>query len=310
MNHTKKDLVIIGSGPAGLSAAVYAKRAMIDCIVIEKEFESGGQIVNTERIDNYLGFYGTNGFDLAEKFREHAEALEVPFLDGEVKRIVTKPDCKEVYLEDDTVIRTDAVIIATGARHRLLGIPGEKEFAGAGVSYCAICDGMFFKNREVAVVGGGDTALGDVLYLSKICKKVYLIHRRDEFRAAKSLQNQLRRTENIEFMPYSEVTAIRGTGNVNEIEVFQNQTQEARRMKIDGIFIAIGMDPVNEFVKDIVQIDNNGYIVAKEDCRTNIPKLYAAGDIRSKSLRQVVTAVSDGAVAIRSLEQDYDENLK
>lgn len=310
MDSGKKDLVIIGSGPAGLSAAVYAKRAMLDVVVIEKEFTSGGQIVNTERIDNYLGFFGANGYDLAQKFREHADSLQVPFIDGEVTKIVINEDCKEVYLEDDTVIQTEALIIATGARHRLLGVPGEKEFAGAGVSYCATCDGAFFKDKEVVVVGGGDTALEDALYLSKICKKVYLIHRRNELRGAKTLQNQVNKTVNIEFLPFTEVTAIKGTNNkVDEIEIFHNQILETRKMSIDGIFIAIGMTPVNELVKDIVEVDRNGYIVAGEDCRTTIPKCYAIGDIRTKNLRQVVTAVSDGANVIQSLEQDNIEAI-
>ena len=174
MNKNLKDLVIIGSGPAGLSAAIYAQRAMLDQIVIEKEMFSGGQIINTDRIDNYLGLYGENGYDLAVKFREHADALKVPFIEGKVEIIEDKGEYKEIHLEDGATVDAKAVIIATGAKHRLLNVKGEKEFTGAGVSYCATCDGAFFKNKTVAVVGGGDVALEDALYLSNICEKVYL----------------------------------------------------------------------------------------------------------------------------------------
>lgn len=304
MSSEIRDLVIIGSGPAGLSAAVYAKRAMLDVAVIEKEYISGGQIVTTERIDNYLGYFGANGYDLSQKFREHADSLQVPFVEGEVTEIVDNNDHKEVHLEDGSVIKTEALIIATGARHRLLGAPGEEEFTGAGVSYCATCDGAFFNNGTVAVVGGGDTALGDALYLSKICKKVYLIHRRNELRGAKTLQENVNNTENIEFLPCTQVTGIKGAGKVSEIEVVNSETSETSKIQLDGIFVAVGMEPVSELVKDIVETDKSGYIVAGEDCRTNVPKIYAIGDVRTKSLRQVVTAVSDGATAIYSFEQD------
>lgn len=308
MNTKKRDLVIIGSGPAGLSAAIYAKRAMLDVVVIEKEYVSGGQVINSGRIDNYLGYYGISGFDLSEKFRAHADALSVAFAEGEVTKIIIHGKKKEVYLGDDTIIRTNALIVATGAKHRLLDIPGEKEFLGAGVSYCATCDGMFFENREVAVVGGGDTALEEALYLAKICKKVSLIHRRDEFRGTKILQEQVLKTKNINFFPHTEVKSIKGKNIVEEIEVFQNQTNEIDRIKVNGVFIAAGMEPVNELVKDLVLTDNKGYVVAGEDCRTNIPGVYVAGDIRTKNLRQIITAVSDGALAIRSLEEDLERD--
>ena len=185
-----KDLIIIGSGPAGLSAAVYAQRAMLDQVVIEKGF-SGGQIVTTEQVDNYLGLYGENGYDLAMRFKDHADQLGVPFLEAEVTQITDRGDHKEVHLEGGEVLTAKSVILATGANHKPLGVPGETEFSGAGVSYCATCDGAFFRNRTVAVVGGGDVALEDALYLSKLCEKVYLIHRRDELRGAKLLQQRV-----------------------------------------------------------------------------------------------------------------------
>ena len=251
MNKNLKDLVIIGSGPAGLSAAIYAQRAMLDQIVIEKEMFSGGQIINTDRIDNYLGLYGENGYDLAVKFREHADALKVPFIEGKVEIIEDKGEYKEIHLEDGATVDAKAVIIATGAKHRLLNVKGEKEFTGAGVSYCATCDGAFFKNKTVAVVGGGDVALEDALYLSNIC-----------------------------------------------------ETGEEEELSLSAVFIAVGMEPQSELIKGIVDTDKTGYIIATEDCRTSMDKVYAVGDIRTKSLRQVVTAVADGAVAITSIEQD------
>lgn len=302
----KKDLVIIGSGPAGLSAAVYAQRAMFDQVVIEKEPFSGGQIITTERIDNYLGLYGMGGYDLAVKFREHADALEVPFLEDEVTSIVEEDGVKKITLASGGTIETKAVLFATGARHKMLSVKGEKEFAGAGVSYCATCDGAFFRGKTTAVVGGGDVALEDALYLSKMCEKVYLIHRRDGLRGAKVLQQKIKETENIEFLPFYEVQEICGEGKVEEVILKQNQTGEERHLALSGLFIAIGMDPQNEAAKGLVELDAAGYIVAGEDGRTNTPGIYAAGDIRTKQLRQVVTAVADGATAISSIEQDFN----
>ena len=296
--------VIVGSGPAGLSAAIYAQGAMLDQIVIEKEMFSGGQIINTDRIDNYLGLYGENGYDLAVKFREHADALEVPFVEGKVESIEDKGEYKEIHLEDGATVDAKAVIIATGAKHRLLNVKGEKEFTGAGVSYCATCDGAFFKNKTVAVVGGGDVALEDVLYLSHICEKVYLVHRRDELRGAKILQSRIFETKNIEFKPSYEVSEIYGEDIVTGAKLLNKKTGEEEELSLSAVFIAVGMEPQSEFIKGLVDTDKTGYIIATEDCRTSMDKVYAVGDIRTKSLRQVVTAVADGAVAITSIEQD------
>lgn len=304
MNKNLKDLVIIGSGPAGLSAAIYAQRAMLDQIVIEKEMFSGGQIINTDRIDNYLGLYGENGYDLAVKFREHADALEVPFVEGKVESIEDKGEYKEIHLEDGVTVDAKAVMIATGAKHRLLNVKGEKEFTGAGVSYCATCDGAFFKNKTVAVVGGGDVALEDALYLSNICEKVYLVHRRDELRGAKILQSRIFETKNIEFKPSYEVSEIYGEDIVTGAKLLNKKTGEEEELSLSAVFIAVGMEPQSEFIKGLVDTDKTGYIIATEDCRTSMDKVYAVGDIRTKSLRQVVTAVADGAVAITSIEQD------
>lgn len=301
-----KDLIIIGSGPAGLSAAVYAQRAMLDQVVIEKGF-SGGQIVTTEQVDNYLGLYGENGYDLAMRFKDHADQLGVPFLEAEVTQITDSGDHKEVHLEGGEVLTAKAVILATGANHKQLGVPGEQEFSGAGVSYCATCDGAFFRNRTVAVVGGGDVALEDALYLSKLCEKVYLIHRRDELRGAKLLQQRVFDAENIEFLGSSEITQITGSGMVEQITVADRKSSTARELAVSGVFIAVGMEPQNALVQGLVALDDAGYIIAGEDCRTSVPGIYAVGDIRTKQLRQVVTAVADGAVAVSSLEQDLLE---
>lgn len=297
------DLVIIGSGPAGLSAAVYAKRAMLNVIVIEKEAFSGGQIVNTEQVDNYLGLFGINGYDLAMKFKEHADALEVPFKAGTVTAITSREDSRTVELENGDVLETKAVLIATGAKHKHLGAAGEQELIGAGVSYCATCDGAFFRNKDVVVVGGGDVALGDALYLSKICGRVYLVHRRDGFRAAKVLQERVEQAENIEFLPFYEVSEINGDGMVNSVTLIQNQTQEEKELEVSGIFIAVGMEPETAFAKGVVDMDKAGYIVADETGVTSEKGIFVAGDVRTKVLRQVATAVADGANAITSIEQ-------
>lgn len=301
-----KDLVIIGSGPAGLSAGVYAKRAMLDVIIIEERAFSGGQIVNTHQVDNYLGMKGVSGFDMGMKFREHADALGISFVNDKVTQIKNNGDFKEIVLENEENIKTKAVIVATGATHRLLGVKGEKELTGAGVSYCATCDGAFFKNKEVAVVGGGNVALGDVIYLSKICSKVHLIHRRQEFRGANFLADRVLNTENVEFHPYRQITKIAGNpgqlklslANVSDKENGKNE-----EMDVAGLFVAVGMRPVTDFMEDIVRLDENGYIVAGEDCVTSTPGIFAVGDVRTKKVRQVATAVGDGANAVNSVQE-------
>lgn len=305
MSENMKDIVIIGSGPAGLSAAVYAKRATLDEVVVEKEMISGGQIIVTDRIDNYLGDYGVSGYDLSVKFREHADKLDVPFMEGNITSIEDKGDYKQVILENGNMVNAKAVVIATGATHKKLNVSGEDSLSGAGVSYCATCDGAFFKGKTVAVVGGGDVALGDALYLSNICDKVYLIHRRDGLRGAKVLQERVFAKDNIEFMPFYEVDEICGENSVKELILHDNRTNEKSKLSVSGIFIAVGMKPQSELVKNLVKLDDAGYICAGEDCRTSVKGIYAAGDVRTKSLRQIVTAVADGAVAISSVEEDF-----
>lgn len=299
-----KDLIIIGSGPAGLSAAVYGMRATLDEVVVEKAAISGGQIMVTDRIDNYLGNYGISGYELSVKFKEHADSLGVPFVSGNVVSIKDCDKYKTVIMEDGRSIDTYSVVIATGASHRKLNVEGEERLRGMGVSYCATCDGAFFRGRKVAVVGGGDVALGDALYLSNICEKVYLIHRRDELRGSKILQKKALAADNIEFMPFCEVVEICGEDCVEKLVIRDNRNGERTVIEISGIFIAVGMLPQSELVRNLVKLDEAGYICAGEDCRTNVSGIYAVGDVRTKGVRQIVTAVSDGACAIAAVEED------
>ncbi|MCD7833438.1 MAG: thioredoxin-disulfide reductase [Lachnospiraceae bacterium] len=297
------DVIIVGSGPAGLTAAIYAVRAQLSVLVLEKEYMSGGQMLNTYEVDNYPGLPGIGGFELGVKFREHAEKLGVKFINIEVRHIGEEENGRvKVLYTNKEEFRSRSLVLAMGARHSSLGVPGEKELAGMGVSYCATCDGAFFKGRTVAVVGGGDAAVEDALFLSRGCEKVYLIHRRDELRAARLLQDNLKKCENVEFIWNSEVAAIRGEDQV-ECAVIRNRKDGTERvMELDGVFIAVGTKPNTEIITNLLQLDKNGYICASEDGITEKPGIFAAGDIRTKHLRQIVTAVSDGANVISSVE--------
>ena len=299
------DVIIAGSGPAGLSAAVYAKRAMLDMVVVEKAGYSGGQIVNTSDVDNYLGMQGVSGFDMAMSFRTHAEHFGAEFIDNEIVKVNESEGHFEMEMADGTKLLTRAVIVATGAGHSKLDVPGEKEFSGKGVSYCATCDGAFYKGKQVAVVGGGDVALEDALYLSKIASKVYLIHRRGELRGAKTLQDRIFATENIEFVSDTVVTSINGDegGLVKAVGIKNIKSGQESLIDINGIFIAVGMKPETDFVKELVETDDKGYIVAGENGITSRAGIFVAGDARTKKLRQVVTAVADGANAVDSVEK-------
>lgn len=301
------DLVIIGSGPAGLSAAVYAKRACLDVVVLEKEPMGGGQMIYTQEVDNYLGLPETNGFDLAQKFEQHAKALEVPFISDEVDNVEKNTDGTwKITGASGTVYETKTVLLATGAGHRKLGVPGEETLAGAGVSYCATCDGAFFQGGTVAVVGGGNVAVEDAILLSRTCRKVYLVHRRGELRADKVLQDRLFRCPNVEMVWDNVPVSIEGTEKVESLKVRNVRTDEEKTIAVDGVFIAVGILPNTEKFKNLVALDEGGYIIAGEDCVTSTPGIFAAGDIRTKQLRQVVTAVADGANAVISAEKYCD----
>lgn len=302
------DLIIIGSGPAGLSAAVYAKRAGLNMLIIEKNPVSGGQIIDTYEVDNYLGIPGVNGFDLAMKFREHADKLGAEFADGIVTGIekIQGENGKTVFKvnTENASYETRTVVIAAGAHHSKLGIPGEEEYIGKGVSYCATCDGAFYKGKVAAVNGGGDVAVEDAIFLARFCEKVYLIHRRDELRAAKILQDELFGLPNVEVIWDSVVQEIKGEDKVTTLRVKNLKENTDSDLNVDGIFVAIGIHPTTESFAGIVECDENGYIIAGEDCATNVPGIFAAGDCRKKRLRQIVTSVADGANAVTAA-QDY-----
>lgn len=297
------ELIVIGSGPAGLTAALYAGRAELDTLVIEKAPISGGQIINTYEVDNYPGIPGISGFELATKFREHCDKMNLPFVTGEVKSFETEDGIKVITLEDGTVYRSRTAIIATGANPRKLMVEGEERLSGMGVSYCATCDGAFFKNKVTAVVGGGDVAVEDAIFLARLSKKVYVIHRRDEFRAAKTYSTKLLSLENVEVLWDSVVEEIQGSEVVEKIKVKNIKNEEETELAVDGIFIAVGYNPSSEVYKDVLELAPGGYIKADETCLTNIPGVFAAGDIRTKELRQIITAASDGANAITSVEK-------
>lgn len=300
------DVLIIGAGPAGLGAAVYAARAGLSMAVLDQSPISGGQVLNTYEVDNYLGLMGETGGGLSDKFREHADKLGTEFITDEVQSIEDKGDKKIVYgYEGDYEAKT--LILATGAAHSKLGVPGEEKLSGMGVSYCATCDGAFFKNRITAVVGGGDVAVEDAVFLSKLCKKVYLIHRRDTLRAVKSLQEQLFAKENIEILWDSEVTEICGTNAVEKIMIYNKKKQQTSELEVGGIFIAVGIVPNTELFQGLVEMDERGYIKAGEDCVTSCKGIYAAGDIRLKPMRQIITAVADGANAVNAIQSELDK---
>lgn len=303
------DLIIIGGGPAGLSAAVYAKRAMLNVAVIEKGFSTGGQIINTYEVDNYLGLPGINGFDLAEKFKQHADKFEVEFIDDEVVKLEPKGEIKNLVLESGKNIETKTVIIASGANHRKLEVEGEDKFSGLGISYCATCDGAFYKGKITAVIGGGDVAIEDAIFLSNLCKKVYLIHRRDELRGSKILQDQLLKLENVEVIYDTIVEKINGDNMVNSISIENKVSGEKKNLDVDGVFVAVGIKPESDNFKAVLEYDENGYIVADETGKTSLEGVFAAGDVRTKALRQVVTAVADGANCVYSAEK-YLNSLK
>ncbi len=296
------DVVIIGSGPAGMAAAIYAKRAGLSVKILEKTGISGGQVLSTYEVDNYPGLPMINGFDLSEKFRTHAEHLGVEMMTAEVERIEERGQDKILVTGDGEIVAR-TIVIATGAKHAKLNIPGEEELTGMGVSYCATCDGAFFRGKVVAVVGGGDVAVEDAIFLARTCEKVYLIHRRDELRAAKILQHAMLKLPNVEVIWDSEVKEIHGEDQVEELLIYNKKTQENTLLPVTGVFIAVGIIPNTEFVSGVVEMDEKGYIVADETCRTSVQGIYAAGDVRTKPLRQIITAAADGANAVTSLEQ-------
>lgn len=358
------DLVIIGSGPAGLAAAIYAQRARLDTLVIEKEMMSGGQVLNTYDVDNYPGLPGIGGFDLGMKLRAHADQLEAVFTQDEVKSIELVQNIRDNKQENiqeslqkniqenpqeekklweeaslqaaelhsagaqetddrekedlsgdfmwkkviggkDTYL-AKTVIVASGATHRRLGVPGEEKLAGMGVSYCATCDGAFFRNRATAVIGGGDVAIEDAIFLARMCRQVYVIHRRDELRGAKALQEKLFSLDNVTVIWDTVAERINGEESVSGLSLKNVKTGEQTELPVDGVFIAVGITPNSQPYEGLLDMEH-GYIRADENGTTSVAGIYAAGDIRTKQLRQIVTAAADGANAVTSAERYLTE---
>mgnify|MGYP002773149268 FL=1 len=293
------DLAILGAGPAGICAAIYAARAKMDVIWLDRKFVQGGQIVDTYEVDNYPGLPGITGLALGEAMAGHAEKLGLKPKREPVLSITDEGESKVIRTKKNEY-RAKTVILACGATHRHLGIPGEEELSGMGVSYCATCDAAFFQDRTVAVVGGGNVAAEDAILLSRTCKKVYLVHRRDELRAEKILQDNLFACQNVELVWDSVPVSVEGLDKVEALKVRNVKNDEETSIPVDGVFIAVGIVPGTEKFKNLVKLDEGGYIIAGEDGVTSTPGVFAAGDIRTKNLRQVVTAVADGANAVAS----------
>lgn len=294
------DLIICGGGAAGLTSAVYAARSGLDFVLIDISSSMGSQITQTSDVDNYTGFEKVNGMELVMKFYEHAKALNAPMINDEVQEISKGNGIFTVKCAQGEY-KSRTVIYCSGASHRELGVKGERELLGRGVGYCAVCDGFFYRNKTVVVVGGGNTAVTDALYLSKICKKVILVHRRDSLRAEKILVERLENAENVELMFNSEVAEILGEKGADGVLLKSGETIDC-----DGVFIAVGIVPRSDTVKNLAELDDNGYIVADESGRTSLDGLFAAGDVRTKELRQIITACSDGANCVDSVNKFLD----
>ena len=306
-NHHVYDMVIIGGGPGGYTAALYAVRAGLDTVLLEK-FSAGGQMALTDQIDNYPGFEnGIDGFTLAEKMKQGAERFGAQTRYAEVKKVDLSASPKVVETSEGTFYgRT--VVFSTGANPRELGLPEEKELVGRGVAYCASCDGMFYRGKTVVVVGGGNTAAEDALLLSRLASKVILVHRRDTLRATKVYHEPLMQAENVEFRWNSVVTELLHGDKITGVRLKDVQTGEETVVECDGVFVSIGRKPATELVEGQLTLDRSGYVVADESTRTSIPGVFAVGDVRTKVLRQVVTAVADGATAVYYAEEDLAQS--
>ena len=300
------DTIIIGAGPAGITAALYAARSNLKVALIERGIP-GGQMNNTSDIENYPGYTNISGPELAEKMFEPLENLGVEHLFGAVEKIEQQGTIKKVYTEDD-VFESKTLIIATGAFHRHLGVPGEEELNSRGVSDCAVCDGALFRDEDLLVVGGGDSAVEEAVFLTRFAKTVTIIHRRNELRAQKLLQDRAFANEKIHFIWDSVVQEIKGDNRVQSVVVENVKTGEVSEHEFGGVFIYVGLDPVSEFVKDLGITNESGWIVTDHHMKTAISGIYAIGDVREKDLRQVTTAVGDGAIAGQEVYKYITEN--
>lgn len=305
MENKLYDVIVVGGGPAGYSAALYAARANLSTLVIEK-LSPGGQMATTDMVENYPGFAeGINGFELGMQMKQGADRFGVKTKMAEVKSMDLSSTIKTISTKKET-FETKTVILALGAYPRELGLENERVLRGRGVSYCATCDGMFYKDKTVVIVGGGNTAVADAIFLAKICKQVYLVHRRDTLRASKTYLETLNKTENIQFFWNSEVVEIMENGNVTGVKVKNRQNEQIQEVLCDGVFVAIGNVPNTDLIKEQITLDDAGYVLADETTKTNIPGVFAVGDMRQKPLRQIVTAVADGAVASKFAEEYID----
>ncbi len=293
------DVIIIGGGPAGLSAGIYAKRAMMNALLIEK-VGVGGQIIKTHMLENYPGFPEVSGMELMEKMEEHAKKFDLEIKFADVRQIKDGSDVKTVVTSDDE-FETRSVIVATGTRPKKLGVPGEDEFTGRGVSTCATCDGFFFTGKDVALVGGGDSAIVEAIFLTKMVNKVYVIHRRDELRAEKINQERAFKNQKIEFVWNSNLQSIEGTDTVEKVIVKNKLNDEIKEIQVGGVFMYVGVEPGTDFVE--ADKDRNGFLITGPELSTSVPGIFAAGDCRTTLLRQVATAVGDGALAAVSAER-------
>ncbi len=298
------DLVIAGGGAAGLTAAVYAVRSGLDFLLVDSSASMGSQIAQTDEVDNYTGIDSITGIELVQRFYDHANKLNAPMKNDTIKKITKQNELFSVECEGQTLL-AKSVIFCAGAGHRKLGIKGENEFTGRGVGYCAVCDGFFYRNKTVVVVGGGNTAVTEAIYLSKICKKVYLVHRRDTLRAERALTKKLESADNIEILYSSELAQICGGNSVSSV-ILKN----GKELECQGVFIAVGIVPRSEAIKDIADTDEYGFVLASESGKTSCKGLFAAGDVRTKSLRQIITACSDGANCIDSVNRFLNEGAQ
>lgn len=296
-NEKTYDVIIIGGGPAGLAAGLYSQRAALNTVLLEKGL-IGGQIAISKDVENYPGLEGITGFDLAEKMAAHARTFGLPIVQQEVAHVEAGPDLHTVRLANGDVLRTAALILALGGTARKLGVPGEAEYLATGVSYCGTCDGFFFRDKTIVVVGGGDTAVEEAVYLAKLAKKVSLVHRRDSLRASRLLQDRLMAETKIEIIWNTVIREIKGNGQVVEaVSLVNVKTGERGEMRTDGVFIFIGFSPNNRLIPPDVRINELGFVITDEKCQTSVPGIFAAGDLRQKFANQIVVAAADGCIA-------------
>jgi len=291
------DVVIVGGGPGGLTAGIYAMRAALKTILVEKAV-AGGQVAMSDGVENYPGFESITGYELSQKFLQHAQSYDIEFVQEEVVAVEPGLDFHSVKLANGSVLKTHTVILATGGSPRKLGVPGEDEYYGKGVSYCGVCDGFFFRDKTVVVAGGGDTAAEEALYLAKLAKQVYLVHRRDALRASMILQQRVKDECKIEILWNTVVREINANQEgVNAVSLQDTQTGEQRELSTDGVFIFIGFLPNNQLVPAGIKMNADGYVVTNEKCETNMPGIYVVGDLREKYAKQIVVAAADGCTA-------------